>query len=124
MADISRSPQHAPDYALHRDVAAADGAGAITDGAQGINMSGYEYAHIQVLSAGGGNASVQVQWWSAEAGAFVQEHTPIAKAGVGVNVPYEFTVECRGRVMFVKVTTLAAGTCKVLVSGFGLFTTT
>jgi len=124
MTDISRSPQHAPDYALHRDVDAADGVGAITDGMQGINMTGYEYAHIQILPAGGANPTVQVQWWSAEGGKFIQEHTAISKAGVGANTPFEFTVECRGRIMFVKVTTLAAGTCKVLVSGFGLFTTT
>jgi hypothetical protein len=73
---------------------------------------------VQVVPSGGANPSVAVFWWSEEAEKFVQEHVALAKAGVGVNAPYEFTVESRGRIMFVAVTAIAAGTVDVYVSGF------
>lgn len=112
------SPQKAPNYALYRDVAAADVL-PIADRAKGINMDGYEYAHIQVIPAGGADPTAQVQWWSSDGnGKFVQEHTALSKAGVGADTPFEFTVECRGRIMGVFLTTLAAGTAKIYVSGF------
>jgi hypothetical protein len=110
----------APKYALHREVAAVDTLPE-TVKAHGINMSGYEYAHIQVVPIGGANPNVQVQWWyqnAAGVGKFIQEHTAIAKTGAGANTPFEFSVECRGRIMFVAFTALAAGTAKAFVSGF------
>jgi hypothetical protein len=63
---------------------------------------------------------VALLWWSEEAGKFIQEQVPITKAGVGADVPYEFTVDARGRIMFIAFTTLASGSCKVAVAGFDL----
>lgn len=117
---MESGPQKAPDYAHHRaDVTAPD---VIADvpRATGINCSNYQSAHIQVVPSGGADPDVAVYWWSEEAGLFIQEHTPITRSGVGANTGYEFTVECRGRIMLVAVTAIAAGECDVYVSGFEL----
>lgn len=120
MAYATSSPQKAPYYVLHRkDVSAAD-SGSITDRKRGMNMSNYEYAHIQVVPDTGVNPDVAILWWSEAAGKFVQEHTAITKSGVGAGVAYEFTVEPRGRIMFVSVTAVASSTVSIYVSGFNV----
>ena len=117
-ANTTQSPELAPKYALHReDVAAADVIANVAKG-NGMNMETYEKAHIQVAPAGGANPSVRVYWWSEELSVFVVDKNLSVVAGEGANTGYEFTVDCRGRRMFVAVTTIAAGTAKVLVSGF------
>ena len=113
-------PKKAPEYALHRKAVVAADVIATTAAKTGINCSNYQHAHIQVVPSGGANPNVAVYWWSEEADVFIQEHTPIAKAGVGADTPYEFTVECRGRIMLVAITTIAAGAVSVYVSGFEL----
>jgi len=118
MSQKVNTPEKAPDYSIHREAVAAPDVIANVVRAHGINMSGYDEAHIQVVPSGGANPNVAVYWWSENAGVFVQEHTAIAKSGVGVNTPYEFTVKSKGRIMFVAVATIAAGVCDVLVSGF------
>ncbi len=117
----SSSPVRAPNYVAHREsVAAADGIGAITRRARGVNMAGFESAHIQVLPETDAVAGVEVLWWSETAGKFIQENTSLAKAAVGASIPYEFTVDCKGRIMFVKIATLTGGAAvSVNVSGFG-----
>lgn len=117
------SPQRAPDYAIHREGVTTVDTIADYKRGDGINMANYQFAHVQVIPkpASGADPTATVYWWSEAAGEFIQEHTPLAKAGVGANVPYEFTVECRGRIMFVAITTMAAGEVNyVLVSGFEL----
>lgn len=111
------SPKSAPSYALHReDVSVADVMSAITK-KQGCNASTYTYAHVQVVPDTGVNPNVAVWWWSDNAGAFIQEHTPIEYTGVGAGTPYEFTIEPRGRIFFVQIAS-TAGNVNVLVSGF------
>jgi hypothetical protein len=111
------SPNKAPVYALYRDAVAAVDVVANVPAGSGINMANYEYAHIQVVPSTLANPTVAVYWWSELGGVWVQEHTPISKAGVGVNTPYEFTVPCRGRIMLVAVSVLAAGTVSIAVAG-------
>lgn len=103
--------QEAPSYSLHRRVTAVDST-AITDSTRGLPAHGYQSVHVQVIP-NGGDPSVEVLFWSEAAGKFISEHVPITKAGKGVDVPYEFTVEARGRRIFIKVGTMAAGTCEV-----------
>jgi hypothetical protein len=115
------SPEAAPEYALHREnVSAADTMSAVTK-SQGCNASMYSYAHVQVVPDVGVNPNVAVWWWSDKAnsgnGAFIQEHTPIAKTGVGAGLPYEFTIEPKGRIFFVQIT-VTTGNVNVMVSGF------
>lgn len=117
MADIRRSPEKAPGYARHRDAVSAVDALATVPQEHGINMDGHEWANIQIVPEGGANPTVAVSWWSAAAGVFIQEHVPISKAGVGVNVPFEFSIPANGRIMFVAVTAITAGTTSVYVSG-------
>ena len=120
MADeTTRSPKSAPEYALHRVVKAAADVLPETNQANGMNMRGYERAHIQVVPVDGANPSVQVLWWSPQAAQFINDYTPITRAGQGVNTPYEFSVEARARVLFVAVTSGVAGgqTVRVLVAG-------
>lgn len=112
------STQKAPEYAIHRNAIAAPDTIANIKMAQGVNMSGYTNANIQVVPSGGANPNVAVYWWSETANKFIQEHTPITKAGIGVDTPYEFTVNCYGRIMFVAVAVIAAGIASVAISGF------
>lgn len=119
---VQSSPASAPEYALHREnVGVADVMSSKVK-KHGCNAQMYNYAHIQVVPSGGANPDVAVWWWSDAAnsgnGAFVQEHTPIAKTGVGADTPYEFTIEPKGRIFFVQVAVVAAGSVSVLVSGF------
>lgn len=117
---IRTSPAGSPNYALYRQgVAAVDNLTNVPK-AHGMNMSTYDRAHIQVMPAGGANPTVRVYYWSEEASAFIQS-TEAAVAGVGADTPHEFTVECRGRIMFVAVTVLAGGTVDIAVSGSRVF---
>jgi hypothetical protein len=109
--------QIAPIYSLYRDGISVTDTLPETERAHGINISDRRWAHIQVIPAGGADPTVAALWWSEEAQKFVQEHTPISKVGVGADTPFEFTVEPLGRIMFVAVTTLAAGTVKILIAG-------
>ena len=113
------SPVKAPRYASYRTVIANDSA-PIVDVNYGINMSGYKTANIQVVPSGGANPTVGVLFWSENATKFVQASTAISKAGVGANTAHEFEVDCNGRIIFVIVSSLAAGSVDILVSGFGL----
>jgi hypothetical protein len=117
---MESGPKKAPNYAHHRSgVTGADNV-ALLGRTQGINCSNYESAHIQVVPSGGADPDVEVYWWSESGGVWVPEHTPITRSGVGADTSYEFTVECRGRIMLVAVTAIAAGACDVYVSGFEL----
>lgn len=117
---METGPKKAPDYAHHRNGVVAPDVIADVRRTTGINCANYQFAHIQVVPSGGANPDVAVYWWSSSADAFIVEHTSIAKSGIGANTGYEFTVECRGRIMLVAITAIAAGTCDVYVSGFEL----
>lgn len=115
---MPQSIQKSPTYVLHRETAAVDS--SVNSYDHGINTSYYAKANIQVVPSGGANPNVEVLWWSDEASKFISEHVALAKAGVGANTPFEFTVDCLSRVMFVSVTAIAAGSVKIFVSGAGL----
>ena len=117
---MATGPQKAPDYAIHRSAVTSVDTIANVKETSAINCAQYQYAHIQVIPSGGANPNVAVYWWCEATSKFIQEHTAITKAGVGVNTPFEFTVNCRGRKMFVAITAIAAGPCDVYVSGFEL----
>jgi len=118
MAETSGNPFGAPRYARHRSGATGVDAATITDRKVGINMTEYTHAHIQVIPSGGANPTVEILWWSEAAGRFIEDHTLNSKGAKGINVPFELTVDCRGRIMFVRFDALAAGSCEVMVSGF------
>jgi hypothetical protein len=118
MSSIERSPQRAPTYVKYRAVAAVE-TGPFATEKHGINMSGWDKAHIQVVPASGADPTVEVLWWSEGADQFVKEHVALEKAGIGANTPFEFTVDCLGRVMFVAVTTMASGNADIYVAGYG-----
>lgn len=112
-----QSPGNAPEYNLHREVAAADAA-ADTVKNHGMVMQDYEYANIQVVPTGGANPDIEVLVWCEEAGAFISEHDALVFGGAGVDTPYEVEVEVRGRRIWIMVPTMAAGSCKIFVGGF------
>lgn len=119
--ETKRSPVHAPDFALHRYVAEANDPASETVRAHGMNMQGYQNAHVQVVpDTNDPNPSIKVRFWSEAAGAFVDDHSALAFAGKGAGIPYEVTVACNGRVMFVTIVSgMAAGkVCRVYVAGF------
>jgi hypothetical protein len=117
--ETTRNPSQSPEYSCHRIVKNAADSLPETNTARGINMRAALRALIQVVPSGGANPTITVQWWSEEAGKFVQEHTAITKAGVGINTPYEFALDCNGRIMFVAVTSgiAAAQEVRIMVAG-------
>lgn len=104
-------------WPLHREAVAAADSLPETNKARGMNMQGYDTAIVDVIPADGANPTVDVLFWSERAGQFVREHTNLQFAGVGVDTPFQFRVEARGRIMFVAVTTIAAGTVSIGVAG-------
>jgi hypothetical protein len=119
--ETKRSPRHAPDYALHRYVAEANDTLPETVRAHGMNMHGFQNAHVQVVpDTNNPDPSIKILFWSEAAGAFIDDHSALAFAGKGAGVPYEVTVACNGRVMFVAVVGgMSAGMdCRIYVSGF------
>jgi hypothetical protein len=120
----TRNPTQSPDFALHRVVAEAVDVLPEQNEAHGVNMANDDEALISVCPEGGANPTIQVLFWSPGAnagnGQFVHEHTTIEFAGIGVNVPYQVRVPCKGRKMFVAVTAGngAGHTTRVYVAGF------
>lgn len=112
--------QMAPKYQLYRKAITANDTLPVTDIKAGVNFGEYEKAHIQVLPSGGANPTLAVLWWSEAAGRFVAENPALTKAGAGVDTPYEFTIDARGRIGYIAMTTIVAGSVDILVSGFGL----
>lgn len=105
-----------PEYVLYREgLTAVDSVFDKID--KGIHTSHYQTALIQVIPQAGVNPTVEIRWWSAGASAYIKEHTPIIKAGVGAGVAYEFEVPCHGRIMMVAVNTISGGSVKIYVSG-------
>lgn len=82
-----------------------------------MNMRDYKTALVQVVPTDGANPTVEVYFWSEAAGKFIAPHTTISKAGVGVNTPFEFEVAAYGRIMWIRVGTMAAGAAKIYVAG-------
>lgn len=117
-ANTTQSPENAPKYAHHREGVSAVDVLANYTKKHGMAMDTYEWAHIQVRPQGGADPSVRVYWWSEAATAWVVDKDLPVVAGEGADTPYEFTVPCRGRRMFVAVTAIAAGTADVHVAGF------
>jgi len=116
---MSGSITAAPDYGQHRKEVAVADSGSIDNKKRGINCGSYRVANIQVVPiTAAGNPDVEVLFWSEKAGKFIRAHTALTKTGVGAGVPYEFTVECNGRIMFVFVTGTLTGGVDVYVSGF------
>lgn len=113
---IKTSPERAPEYALYREVGAVDVMANIVK-RHGCNAGMYANVHVQVIPDAGVNPNVAVWWWSDTADTFIQEHTPLAYAGVGAGTPYEFTIPSKGRIFFVQVTA-TTGDLKIAVSGF------
>ena len=116
----NNSAQIAPEYSLHRTVSAVDNLTStpVTDAHKGINMGGYGKAHIQVVPHTADNPTAEVFVWSEEAGKFISINPAISKTGLGNGVPYEFTFDCAGRIMYVALTANITNPAKVFVSGY------
>lgn len=128
-----RSVQIAPGYALHREVAATDGAGPYTNKKQGINLGHYQTAHVQVVpintpeakdatALGTGNPGVEVLFWNELLERWVKTNPVTTVTGAGGGVPYEFDVACGGRMMMVAVpgAVVAGEGVAIYVSGYDL----
>lgn len=101
---IQSSPAVAPEFKLIKEVTEAAEVGPFTTKKHGVNMGSYNYALVDIKAEGNANPNVAVFFWSEASQAFVQDNPPLTKAGVGVNVGYQFEVACRGRIMFIQVT--------------------
>jgi hypothetical protein len=114
---IQSSPSAAPNYSLHREnVSAADDMASITK-KHGCNASMFEWIHVQVIPESGVEADVGVWFWCERIGAFVNQSGPIQVGSAGPGIPYEFSVEIRGRIFFVQILS-TDGFVNVAVSGY------
>jgi hypothetical protein len=117
---VSRNPQKSPLFASHREgVAAVDTVVSLASVPveEGMNFNGYEYAHFSVIPTGGANPNVAVAAWNGLQWCVLTE-SEAAQTGQGANVPFQFTMKTAGRVLFVYVTTIAAGAVAVRGSGW------
>lgn len=103
LSDLKISPRQSPYYNQHREVSVAHDTLPEIVKAHGINMSSYRYGMVQVVPSGDADPEVEVFWWSEAAVKYVVNNPPLTYAGVGPNMPYEFTIETLGRIMFVAV---------------------
>lgn len=117
---MAKSLTIAPGMVMYReDVAAVDVIANVLQGA-GVNCGHYRTVHINVIPESAAIPTVAVYWWSDKAGKFIQEHTAISKGGLAANIPFGFTVEARGRIMFVAVAVLATGKVSIELAGYDL----
>lgn len=120
MSFRTRAPAMAPDYALYRQGVAAADAGPYSVKEHGINMGDYRFANIQALPAVGANPTLRVLFWSDRLGQFIRSNPDLTVTGAGAGIAYEYTVECRGRIMLVELTGTLTGGVDVLVSGYSI----
>ncbi len=114
------SPKIAPDYGHHRMAVATADVLANVKKAHGMNMGGYRLANVQIAPGASGNPTVDVYFWSEALSLFVQEHTPLTFAAVGVGIGWEATIECNGRRIFVGLTGTLTSGVDVYISGYEL----
>ncbi len=119
-----RAPALAPDYVRHRLVKGAVDTGTITEIRRGMNMASHSHAHVQVLPSNGASPDVKILFFSPAKGEFIDPHPDqaIAFTTAGVDTPYEFTFEPRGRIFFAFVTGTVTGDDEVdvQVAGFNV----
>lgn len=119
---VNSAPRHSPIFTEHRDVTAID-TGAITTRGWGMVMAGFEKAIIRVLPTATADITIDIMFWSDEAGVagqFVAANPAIQRVGAGAGVPYDYVVDVYGKTIFVYITgTIGTGT-KVQVAGFGV----
>ena len=115
MPDHKVSPPMAPESGLYREVVAVDSL-PVTNRKAGLNCAGLARVMFEIVPSGGANPTVALMYWSTGAGKFIQEHSPITKAGIGADTPFAFTVDALGRTLFLAVTTLSAGKVDIYAS--------
>ncbi len=92
----------APESKLYRTVLANDGAGPHTDKKQGLNCGHYENLHVEVIPTDD-DPVIEVLYWSEAGGKFVQENPAAPRAAFGAGVAFTFTVQPRGRLVFISL---------------------
>lgn len=115
------SPTRAPLYAFHKRVNAAEAGGPYTEVNHGVNMGTYAKANVQVVPDpvdGAGDLPVaRILFWSAAAGQFIAPSTALTFGPPVAGVPFEFTVEANGRIMYIEITGATLDGTDVYVSG-------
>ncbi|KXH75412.1 MAG: hypothetical protein AM326_03410 [Candidatus Thorarchaeota archaeon SMTZ-45] len=118
--ELVGSLSHTPVYAYHRYLSGSSDTLPETVKRHGLNTEGFKFAHVQVVPSDGANPNVKVLFWSDKAAKFVEKHSSLSFAGKGVDVAFEFDVECNGRTMFVSIPSgvTAGQKCRVYAAGF------
>ena len=111
------SVKDSPKYSTHREAVTAVDASPSTKQAEGINYQGYDYALFQVIPTGGANPSIELMEWSDEANSFISANPKFELTGLGIDTPYSFTSLALGRILWVRVSALLAGSVNIVYSG-------
>jgi hypothetical protein len=114
------SLKRAPEYSLIGNFKANRALAAVKAG-DVINCNGYEYLHLQVIAKDGAQPTLDVAYWfdgDDEDSASPVPADPAIQHTAVLNGAFEITVPVRGRKVALGVDVGAAGSVKVLASGF------
>ena len=107
---MAQSLQRAPQMTLWKEgLAAAEALPLAQPQTAGINCGNYNKILVNVIPSGGANPTITALVWSDKANAFIQMVPAATFAGPGANTPFSFVFEAQGRIVYLAVTTLAAG---------------
>lgn len=115
----SSSPASSPVYTIHRVVHDAADSGDVTKASRGMNFYGFRTGTVRVVPSVSAQPSVEVLFWSEEAGKFISRFPKVESGGFGAGVPFELSFAAFGGVAFLKVTggVTTGDTVTVLMAG-------
>lgn len=114
---ISSAPQRVPNFTEHRSVSGAIDSGDITTRGWGMVMSEFKTAVIRVVPGTTANITVEARFWSEDAGKFISANPALQQAGAGAGIPFDYTVEVNGKILFVYVTGTIGNGAKIQIAG-------
>lgn len=120
---MSQPVTKSPAFVAYRSGIIAAESGPFSVEAHGINCANYKEVMFNVIPSGGANPNITMYVWSESADQFILLNPTVTFTGAGVNTPYSIVFDCRGRVVFPAVTTLAAGSVDIEAQAFGLDST-
>lgn len=116
MPTTTKSPQY---QAFRLDVDAVD-VSPVTNKRFGLACSGYDIAMFQIIPSGGADPTIEILSWCEAAGRFISVNPVATSVGLGADEPFEVTVSPYGRVLYVSVTALAAGSVDIYSSAYNV----
>ena len=110
----------APDFKKYRTGIAALDSLPEEDREHGLNAGSYKTLNVNVIPTDDAEPTVAVLFWSPEASAFVAAVPALAFVAPAPNVPFSFSFDANGRIVFLAVTAGATGNVEIETSGYDM----